>query len=158
MLALIIAICRCEPYSFIMGVTSNISITNPDEVIRSDILPANVAIFIIEKYEFEQITTNDQLSDWGAVGDLCQAYGKILEFSDVDSATFNIVDALASHSKTSLLIDSRKECACKIRHFNNGLVIVRVYDNEPNIVTEITENLPDDVALVFVASTPTLFN
>lgn len=155
--ALFVVLCQCEKYPLILGVSEDITINSVEMLMMDDILPENLVIFIIEKYDFEQIKTADQLSDWGSIGYLCQAYGKLISFSDVDSDEINFVDLMIAQHENPLVIDTRKECVCKIRTFEKGLVIVRLFDSDPSFVTEITENLPDDVALAFVASTETLF-
>ena len=123
------------------------------------ILPENLCIIIIQQFEEPQIRSIRDLNIWGNMlpTRVANTVGKSIEFPSIDSNIFNFVDKMKEMYPTQMIIDTENECACKIRQFHGGLVLVKVLDSDSRVVDEVVDGLPEGTAIAFIASTPTLF-
>ena len=141
-----------------MGMPKETIISTPSYLDIPDNLPKNLCIFIIDQFEYPQITSISQLFRWGNALSVCERFGKIVQFPAVDTNIFDIVSKMkAQYSPNVMTIDTGNQCPCKIENFKGGLVIVRIPDNEPNTLDEILPYLPDETGVAFIASTETQF-
>ena len=158
MLFVLSFLCTCEKYPLIIGVPAGTAVPRAEVLGVSGVLPENLCIFIVDQYEEPQIRNIHELSMWGnSASKACENVGKMLQFPAVESAEFNFVERMMAMYDKKMFINSADECACKIRHYRGGLVIVRVLDSEPHVVEEIRASLLSSNAIAFVAATPTLF-
>ncbi|KAH0794709.1 hypothetical protein GPJ56_001461 [Histomonas meleagridis] len=141
-----------------MGMPKETIVSTPSYLDVSENLPKNLCIFIIDKFEYPQITSISQLFNWGDALFICQKFGKVVQFPAVDTNIFDIVSKMkAQYSPNIMNIDTGNQCPCKIQSFKGGLVIVRIPDNEPNTLDEILPYLPEETGVAFIASTDTHF-
>lgn len=157
MLPFLLLLGSAEKYPLILGVDSETFIPNPSVLGVQGILPESVCLFVIDQFEEAQISNIRDLSNWANAREVCNGVGKAVQFPVVDSNIFNVMSTLKELYPNPMMINAANECPCKINHFRSGLVIVRVPDNEIGTVSEVVSKLEPNVAIIFVASTPTLF-
>lgn len=158
MIFLFALFCAPEKYPLILGVPKTTFAPKPEVLGASGVLPENLCIFIIDQFEEPQIRSLHELRTWGNAAAACERVGKSIEFPEVESESFDFVARMKELYEKQMFINSADECPCKIRQYRGGLVIVRVLDNEPNVVEEVRASLLSSNAIAFVASTQNLFH
>ena len=141
-----------------MGMPKETIVSTPSYLDVPENLPKNLCIFIIDQFEYPQITSISQLYRWGDALSICERFGKVVQFKAVDPNIFDIISKMKTqYSPNVMEIDTANQCSCKIMDFQGGLVIVRIPDNESNTLNEILPYLPEETGVAFIASTETNF-
>jgi hypothetical protein len=146
-----------EAYPLLLGVSTETTATTAASLGTRGTLPANLCLIIVDQVELPPFTALDELSNWANAGQVCQSIGKVLTFPAIESSTFNFLDAVRNIYPPEMKIDTGDECACAIKRYAGGLVVVRIPDNESKTVSEIVKYLPKGTAIAFLSATDNLF-
>lgn len=157
MLSFLITLSISEEYPLIVGIKPDIKVPNPQSLVPSGALGRNHALFIIDKYNDKQITTPGGLGKFGGAYKFCEEVGKLMVYNKINSDEFNYLDHVKSLYQHKMTLDPLNECTCKAENFKSGLIIIHVSDDEPQVVEEVLNLLPNDTTVAFLASTEKLF-
>ena len=140
-----------------VGLPKGTPVSKPSDLTIPGIMQDQCAIFVIERIENPQIENIRQLRRWGKIEDACRSLGKLVTFPDVSEDDFHVINSMKNFFPNQMIVDALNECPCKVDHYKDGLLIVHVADNEPEIFDEVLEKLPSTIPLIFVASNNELF-
>jgi hypothetical protein len=157
MFSLLLLLAKSEFYPILVGTKRGFKIQTPNQLVTAGALGENHVCFVIDRFALPQIKTIRELGKFGDAMRYCEAAGSMKSFSDVDSAEFDFLKYLRSSFHKIMNLDAANECTCKADNFEEGLLIVRVTDDDPHAISEILEKVPSDVTVSFIASTDKLF-
>jgi hypothetical protein len=157
MLALFLALASSERYPLLLGVPEGVIADTPSSLAVLGLLPENLTVFIAVPGNDTPVGDLAQLAKWGGASQICAKVGKTLAFPAVDSNIFNFLTAMREIYPTGLTVDAAHECACKLRYFKGGLAIVRVPEDELEVVDEVVRKVPPGTAFAFIPAIGDLF-
>jgi len=147
----------CFVYPLLVGVPKGTSISTPSALTIPGNLGDNHVVFIIDRFKFPQISSIREITNWASAIKHCEAIGSALVYPKVESNIYNFLDQVRALYPTKMEIDSANECTCRADHYDGGLLVVRVVDNEPHVVEEILSRIRCSYSVSFMASTNELF-
>lgn len=142
--------CACECYPLVAGVPEGTFVPSAVALGQPGVLPENVCVFVIEQFEEPEIASLEDLLRWGNAEEVCGRFGKVVAYPCVERATLDFVRAVEDAYERVMFLDSAHECLCRMRNYEGGLVVVKVLDNEPGVVSRVIESLPSGSAVAFV--------
>ena len=157
MLTLLFSAAYSESYPLLVSTKKGFQIKFPNQLTLSGALGDKHVCFIIEKYSQPQISTIRALSNYGGAMRVCEQYGSTRSYSSIESNDFDFLKSLKDTYPKKMTIDSANECTCKADNYEDGLLIVRLIDEDEYVIKEILEKVPKDVTISFLASTDNLF-
>jgi hypothetical protein len=154
---LLLGLAASEAYPLIVGVSKETVATTAPALAVPGTLPPNLCLVIVDEVALPPFHTLNELSNWARAAQVCQSFGKLLSFPAIESTTFDFLDAMRHLYPSEMKIDASFECACSIKRYAGGFVVVRIPDTDTHIVAEVVEALPTGTAIAFLSATDNLF-
>ena len=148
---------KSEEYPLLVSYKRGNSIQTPNQLGISGALGDKHICFIIDHFAKPQIRTVKELSNYGGAMGICERYGSVKMFPAIDSNDFDFLKNLREIYSKKMNLDSANECTCKADDYEDGLLVVRVSDEDDYVIKEILDKVPRDVTISFLASTDKLF-
>lgn len=146
-----------EQYPLIVGVKPGFQVSSPADLTTVGALGEKHCCFIIERFPKQPFKSVWQLGDFANAMSVCENKGVLKTFNNVDSDQINFLDVLRNHYNRKMNLVSYDECTCKAEKFTEGLITVRVTEDDAHIVEEVLGKLPSDVTISFIGTTQNLF-
>ena len=157
MFSLFLLLAKSELYPLLVGAKREFKVQTPNQLVAVGALGESHVCFIIDRFALPQIKTVRELGKFGNAMRYCEMAGSMKSFSDVDSSNFDFLKYLRNSYHKVMNLDSSNECTCKADNFEEGLLVVRVTDDDSYVIAEIMEKLPKGITVSFIASTDKLF-
>ena len=148
---------KCEEYPLLVSYKRGHSVQTPNQLAISGALGDKHVCFIIDHFAKPQIRTVRELGNYAGAMGLCERYGSVKTYSAIDSTNFDFLKSLRETYQKKMNLDSANECTCKADDYEDGLLVVRVSDEDDYVIKEILDKVPRDVTISFLASTDKLF-
>ena len=157
MLSFLFAFIRAEEYPLLVSCKRGYQVQAPNQLGISGALGDKHVCFIIDRFAKPQIRTVRELGNFGGAMRVLERYGTMKSYAAIDSNEFDFLKSLRSIYQRKMNLDSSDECTCKADNYEEGLLVVRVSDEDEYVIQEILDKVPKDVTISFLASTDKLF-
>ncbi|EAY15249.1 hypothetical protein TVAG_393920 [Trichomonas vaginalis G3] len=146
-----------EAYPLILSAKPGVKVSSPSDLMTLGALGDKHCCFVIERFPKPPMKSVWDLGNFANAMTVCEKKGTLKTFNNVDSNQVNFLEQLENHYSKKLTLISYDECTCKAEKFQEGLIVVRVTEDDTYIVEEVLGKLPEDVTVSFIATTENLF-